>query len=146
MVFQCFSLSSPSPKILQKCSQNCPRTSQVELKMPILALSWPILALSWPILAHLGRDLPPTWSQLRPNIATNLYWRETESASELKLIALACVGLAGLWLWLLALALALGSGFGFGFGLVFGFGLARLALLLACSRACFIVNCCFFFV
>ena len=54
MVFQCFSLSSPSPKILEKCSQNCPRSSQVELKMPILALSCPILTLSWPLLA-------PSW-------------------------------------------------------------------------------------
>ena len=69
MVFQCFSLSSPSPKILQKCSQNCPRTSQVELKMPILALSWPILALSWPILALSWPILDGTCRQLDPNFA-----------------------------------------------------------------------------
>ena len=61
MVFQCFSLSSPSPKILQKCSRNCPRTSQVELKMPILAPSLPILALSWPILAPSWPILAPSW-------------------------------------------------------------------------------------
>ena len=67
MVFQCFSLSSPSPKILQKCSQNCPRTSQVELKMPILALSWPILALSWPILALSWPILAPSWPILAPS-------------------------------------------------------------------------------
>ena len=54
LVFQCFSLARPSPKNIKKCYQNCPRSSQVELKMSILALSCPILALSWPLLA-------PSW-------------------------------------------------------------------------------------
>ena len=50
-VFQCFSLSSHGAKVHQKCSQNHPRSSQVEPKMAILPLSWPILQL---MLAHLG--------------------------------------------------------------------------------------------
>ena len=52
--FSMCSLSHPSPKILEKCSQNCPRSSQVELKLSILALSCSILALSWPLFA-------PSW-------------------------------------------------------------------------------------
>ena len=44
--FSMFFASRPSLKILEKCSRNFSRSSQVELKMPILALSWPILALS----------------------------------------------------------------------------------------------------
>ena len=52
--FKGFSLARPSLKIIKKCSQNCPRSSQVELEMPILALSCRTLALSWPLLA-------PSW-------------------------------------------------------------------------------------
>ena len=50
-VFQRFSLSSHGAKINQKCSQNHPRSSQVESRMAVLLLSWSILEL---MLAHLG--------------------------------------------------------------------------------------------
>ena len=71
-VFQCFSLSRHGAKIDQKCSQNHPRSSQVESKMAVLPLSWSILQL---MLAHLGalaHHLASLVRHLGANICNNL--------------------------------------------------------------------------
>ena len=68
-VFQCFSLSSHSTKIDQKCSQNRFRSSQVESKMPILPLAWLVLKISWPIWVATYHQLGPSFGHLRPNFA-----------------------------------------------------------------------------
>ena len=69
--FQSFSLSSHGAKINQKCSQNHPRSSQVESRMAVLLLSWSILEL---MLAHLGalaRHLASLVRHLGADMANN---------------------------------------------------------------------------
>ena len=69
VVFQSFSLSSHGAKINQKCSQNHPRSSQVDSKMAILLLSWSILRVSCPILVATCRQFCASFANRRPNFA-----------------------------------------------------------------------------
>ena len=68
-VFQGFSLSSHGAKINQKCSQNHPRSSQVDSTMAILLLSWSILGVSCPILVATCRQFCASFANRRPNFA-----------------------------------------------------------------------------
>ena len=68
-VFQCFSLSSHGAKINQKCSQNHPRSSQVDSTMAILLLSWSILRVSCPILVATCRQFCASFANRRRNFA-----------------------------------------------------------------------------
>ena len=68
-VFQGFSLSSHGAKINQKCSQNHPRSSQVDSTMAILLLSWSILRVSCPILVATCRQFCASFANRRPNFA-----------------------------------------------------------------------------
>ena len=67
-----FLLSSPCAKIVSKCSQHAPKTSQVEPKIANFALSWPSwsqlaanLALTSPILRQSSRQPAENLSENR---------------------------------------------------------------------------------
>ena len=60
--------SSPCAKILPKCSQHAPKTSQIERKIANLALSWPILVATscqlGPNFAHFAPIFAPTCAEI----------------------------------------------------------------------------------
>ena len=63
ILLQCFSLSRHGAKIDQKCSQNHPRSSQVEPKMATLPLLW----YRYPSRLQLAASFAPASLILRPS-------------------------------------------------------------------------------